>query len=91
MPQPPAYRRNPDVSWRVIDGQAVLIHNRLGEVNVLNDVGTYIWEHVEEDLEALPRNISREYEVSEEEARQDLRAFLEDLLSSGALVEAGEE
>ena len=91
MPKAPAYKRNPDVSWRVIDGQAVLIHNRLGEVNVLNDVGTYIWEHVEEGLEALPRNLSLEYEVTEEEARADLRAFLEDLLASGALVEAGEE
>lgn len=79
------YRRNPDVSWRVIEGQAVLVHNRAGEIEVLNDVGTYLWEHAEDPLETLVGNIAREYEVPSEEARRDALDFFRTLVASGAL------
>lgn len=82
--------RNPDVSWRTIEGQAVLIHNKLGEVQVLNEVGTYIWEHFEDGPEALARNISCEWKVSEGEARADVEEFVQELLKSGAAVHTGD-
>ena len=87
MPEGSRLRRNPDVSWRSIDGQAVLIHNREGEIQVLNEIGTYIWEHLEEDELALARNIVREYEVTLDEALGDLREFIGELKVSGAVVE----
>lgn len=81
------HRRNPDVSWRVIEGQAVLVFNIEGEVQVLNEVGTYIWEHVEkENVDTLAENIAKTFAVSREEARRDLLVFLEDLRKSGALL-----
>ena len=80
-------RRNPDVSWRAIEGQAVLIHNRLGEIQVLNDVGTYIWENLERGIPDLARNISEHFEVSEEDAGKDVEEFLRDLRASGALAD----
>lgn len=81
------HRRNPDVSWRVIEGQAVLVFNIEGEVQVLNEVGTYIWEHVEEEnVDTLAENIAKTFAVSREEARRDLLVFLEDLRKSGALL-----
>lgn len=87
MVEQTVHRRNPDVSWRVIEGQAVLVFNIEGEVQVLNEVGTYIWEHVEEeDVDSLARNIAETFAVSEEEARRDLLAFLQDLRRSGALL-----
>ena len=79
-------KRNPDVSWRSIEGQAVLIHNRLGEIQVLNEVGTYIWENLDEDPKALARNISELYEVSLKDAERDLAEFLDALRDSGALA-----
>lgn len=82
------YRRNPDVSWRVIEGQAVLVHNREGEIEVLNEVGTYLWEHQGEPLEALAGNIAKDYQVPPEEARRDALEFYESLLASGALIPA---
>jgi hypothetical protein len=81
------HKRNPDVSWRSIEGQAVLIHNRLGEIQVLNEVGTYIWENLELDPEVLARNIAEQYEVSQEDAERDLHEFLSALRESGALVD----
>jgi hypothetical protein len=85
MYKPEKYRRNPDVSWRLIEGQAVLVHNREGEIEVLNEVGSYLWEHAGEPLEELARNISRDFDVSEGAALRDAEAFYEELVASGAL------
>jgi hypothetical protein len=81
------YRRNPEVSWRTIEGQSVLVFNREGEVQVLNEIGTYVWEHLEEGPDDLARNIAGRYEVSLDEARRDVVSFLKEMLGSGALLE----
>lgn len=87
MPGEKKLKRNPNVSWRTVEGQAVLIFNKEGEVQVLNDVGTYIWEHIGEDPDAILRNIVDAYEVPPEEAAKDAREFIDGLLASGALLE----
>lgn len=84
-----AFVRNPDVSWRTIEGQSVLVLNKEGEVHVLNEVGTYVWEHLELPLEELARNIAATYEVDVLQARQDVKDFIEELREAGALVEKG--
>lgn len=85
MFKPEMYRRNPDVSWRLIEGQAVLVHNREGEIEVLNEVGSFLWEHAGEPLDKLAKDISRDFDVSEEEALRDAQNFYEELAASGAL------
>lgn len=80
------YKRNPDVSWRTIEGQSVLIHNRNSEVMVVNEVGTLIWERFDEGLESILRNIQETFDVSRSEAEKDARDFLGDLISAGALL-----
>jgi hypothetical protein len=83
------YRKNPDVSWRAIEGQAVLVHNRLGEILVLNEVGTFIWERIDLAPEDVAAQIAREFSVSFETASADLRDFIQQLQESEALL-AGE-
>jgi hypothetical protein len=80
------YRRNPDVSWRTIEGQAVLIFNREGEVQVLNEIGTFVWEHAGEPIADIAGNIAESYEVTYDEALADARTFVAELLASGALL-----
>ncbi len=80
-------KRNPDVSWRTIEGQAVLIHNRLGEIQVLNDLGTYVWENFDLGPQDLARNIAEQHEVSSEEAERDVLDFIRALRESGALAD----
>jgi hypothetical protein len=80
------YRKNPDVSWRSIEGQAVLVHNRLGEIMVLNEVGTFIWERFEDGLEPVADAVSAEFSVDRATARQDAEQFYRDLVQAGALV-----
>ena len=86
MLQDTKLERNPDVSWRTIEGQTVLVLNREGEVQVLNEVGTYIWENLGLPFEELVRNIASTYEVELDQARIDAREFLEELEKAGALV-----
>lgn len=81
-------KKNPDVSWQMVEGQAVLIHNRLGEIMVLNEVGSLIWKNIEEGSDRTASLIVQEYEVSEEQARSDMADFLRELERCGALVPA---
>jgi len=80
------YKRNPDVSWQMVEGQAVLIHNRLGEIMVLNEVGSLIWKNIEEGAEKTAVLIAAEYDVPEEEARKDLAEFIGELEKCGAVL-----
>lgn len=81
------FKKNPDVSWQIVEGQAVLIHNRLGEIQVLNDVGSVVWEHLEDGIDKLTEIIASEYDVSVEEARKDIESFILDLKEAGAICE----
>ena len=91
MFDPKCYRRNPDVSWRLIEGQAVLVHNREGEIEVLNEVGSYLWEHAGEPLDDLAGNICRDFDVSKERALEDAQEFYVALVASGALLPNNEK
>ncbi len=81
------FKKNPDVSWQIVEGQAVLIHNRLGEIQVLNDVGSVVWEHLEEGFDKLTEIITSEYDVSAEEARKDIESFINELKEAGTITE----
>ena len=55
----------------------------------LNDMGQTIWNMLEKEtsLEELVHNILAEYEVSEEQARADIDAFLAKLRETGCIEE----
>jgi len=79
------YEKEPDVSWRSIEGQAVLIHNQRGEIRVLNETGTLVWEHLEEGLDSIARRLAETYEVDPENALRDAEELIADLLQAGAI------
>lgn len=81
-----SFKKNPDVSWQMVEGQAVLIHNRLGEIMVLNEVGSLIWKNIEEGEDRTASLIVEEYEVTEDQARADVAEFLRELEGCGALI-----
>ena len=55
----------------------------------LNDMGQTIWNMLEKEtsLEELVHNILAEYDVSEEQARADIDAFLAKLRETGCIEE----
>jgi hypothetical protein len=82
------YKRDPDVSWRAIEGQAVLVHNKKGEIQVLNNVGTFIWERLDKNTDEILDEICREYDTDKAQAQRDMQNFLKELLENEAISPA---
>ena len=73
--------------WRILDGNAVIVSPQTGTYRVLNEVGTVIWQLIEQKLTLtdILDNLVANYETSREEAQYDLHLFLSDLQEWGAL------
>jgi hypothetical protein len=71
----------------VVDGQAVIVMADSGQVTVLNEVGTRIWQLSDgmRSLEEIIATIVDEYEVTPEVAWQDAEVFLGRLIEVQAI------
>ena len=85
--------RSPETAHREIDdeGGLVVVPSR-SEVNVLNPLGSTIYGMLDgsHTLDEIVAAVVAEYEVPEEQARQDVQAFLDQLKEKGMLVKSGE-
>ncbi len=86
------YRKNPDVVYRVIAGEAILIPisretQGAGRMLTLNETGAYIWERLDgkRRLREILEEIRDEFEVEEETARRDLLEMISELGKAGAI------
>jgi hypothetical protein len=79
---------HPQVGMRVVDGEAVIILADSGNVNVLNPVGTRIWELADgsRSVRQIADALAAEYEVTPEAALQDVAEFLQKLVDAGMLT-----
>lgn len=73
---------------RVIDGEAVVILAEDSEINVLNPIGSRIFELADgrHTLADIVQVILNEYAVTEERARQDVVDFVNSLVAQRVLV-----
>ncbi len=76
--------RSVSVLWRELDGEAILLNPEEGCSYNLNPVGTLIWklldgQHTTADIIAA---ICEVYEVEPEQASQDVKVLLDDLLAN---------
>ncbi len=78
---------HPDISWRSVEGQAVLIKNKEGMIHVLNETGTLLWQHLEEGEKAMAEMLVGDYGLKPKEAKQDVAEFVERLRELGVLDE----
>lgn len=78
----------PDLIWRCLDDNVVVVSPAKGEVRVLNGVGTAIWQLLveEKSLAEIEVYLVAHYQVSQEQASRDLQDFLADLNRRGLLV-----
>jgi hypothetical protein len=83
------FSRSASVVQREVAGETFLVPIRgrladLQELFVLNDVGSWVWEHLDgRRLDELAAGISSEFEIDAEQARKDAEAFVEQLLEAG--------
>lgn len=85
-------RRRPDVRYRVIDGQAVVIVQESAEALVLNEVGTRILDLIdgERSVATVLERIEREFEVETDQLAHDVMGYLESLLEAQVVEAIGD-
>jgi hypothetical protein len=75
-------RRSPQVAWRLVAGEVVMVLPSTGKVHTLNRVGSRVWELADgtRDLAAIAQLLGAEFEVTDEQAAADCRAFMNELI-----------
>ncbi|MFQ5877156.1 MAG: PqqD family protein [Acidobacteriota bacterium] len=69
--------RNPDAAYRVYDGEATVVLPEEGEVNVLNEIGSTVWDLIDgrRSLREIVEAIVARYQVGRERAERDVLEF----------------
>ena len=78
----------PDVSWRRVGDEAVILHVPSSVYFSLNDSASFLWERLaggETPAEAAEQ-LEQAYDVEAAQARRDASALLEELRGEGLLV-----
>jgi len=79
---------NPNLIWRVVDGEAILLDTTTGYHFSLDPIGTEIWQGLQsgESVEAIAARISKMYEAEPDVVRNDVSAFVDELRSARLLA-----
>ena len=87
------FKLHPDVLFREIDTECVLLDLGSGTYFGLNEVGTRIWNLLREGLteDDIVRAIAAEFESDAVTIRADVRRLLSDLESRKLIVPGGEK
>ena len=69
------------VTYRIIDGEAVILNLDNGFYYSLNEVGTKIWQDIDKgtDLNKTLSLLKEEYQIPEKQLKGDLLTLLKDL------------
>jgi hypothetical protein len=89
FPESTRFRQSDRVACRVYDGSAeVITLDEPIRQHQLNRVGTCIWEMAERGvtLDEIARGVSTRFAVEPGQARDDARAFVEELVAKKMLV-----
>ena len=86
------YNKNPDVVYRIIAGEAILIPisketQVAGRLFSLNETGAFIWELINghRNLAEILIAILDEHDIEENTAREDLISLVNELQELGAI------
>ena len=73
--------RSDNTVYRMVDGEAVIVEPLNGLVNVINEIGSQIWELIDGKRSAgkIAEIITSEYEVSSQIAMDDTLQFLAEM------------
>ncbi|MFW6012319.1 MAG: PqqD family protein [bacterium] len=73
-----AVRIREGVDSALVDGQVILLEPTDGRYLSLDEVGTRIWELIQEDgrIESILNTLQEEFDVTEERLQRDVQRFL---------------
>ena len=70
-------RASSQVAWQVIDGEAILVDLASGKTLGLNATATWLWSHLDgRSPNELAEGLSSAFDVSRDDAENDVRDFL---------------
>ena len=69
------------LTWRLLDGDAVIVSPKSGKIRVLNHVGAYIWQLVVNETSSaeIVDALVTTYAISPQQAQADFDTFIDDL------------
>ena len=86
------YKRNENFVFRKIDKEMILvpIKNNVGDMGYIynfNELAAFVWENLDgkDRLQDIKDSIVEEFEVSAQQAEEDLCEFVDDLKEIGAI------
>ncbi len=79
---------NPNLIWRVVDGEAILLDTATGYHFSLDPIGTEVWQGLQggESLDAIVARIAKTYGAEPDVVRNDVSEFLNELKSAKLLA-----
>jgi len=82
-----AIRLSPDIRYRTITPEGIVVHLERGEVVVVNELGIRILELIEKtgSLSAVIDNLSETYDASRNRITADVQRFCDDMRGHGLL------
>lgn len=80
--------KHPHTASRLVDGEAVIVLPEQGKVKVLNAVGSRIWELADgtRPVRDIADLIQQEYEVDHDQVREEVVAFVEQMVGDQLLT-----
>lgn len=77
-------KKDEDVAWRIIEGEALLVSPKTSHIFPLDDIGTRIWSVLEGDLNGrqIARLLEGEYDSDLKTIESDLGIFIEELIKN---------
>jgi hypothetical protein len=78
---------HPQVAFRVVRGEGVVVLARDGQVEVVNEVGARVLEQADgsRGLQEIVDSIVKEFEVSPDQAWEDVREFVGQMVGDSVL------
>lgn len=85
------FRLRPDVRYRVIDNEALVLRQDDAEILGLNEVGTKVLDLLESGrtVGQVVRALQQELDVDRRRLQTDVEGFLGELMASGVVEEHG--
>lgn len=86
LPEHARFRPSGAVASRIIEGQAVVVSLDRRVMHELNEVGSRVWELLEDrSLGEIADRVVQEFDVTREQALDDVRAFIASLADLDAV------
>lgn len=86
---PKVFELPPDVRYRAVGGEGVVVRQAEAEVIVLNRLGIRVLEEIDaaRPVSVIVETLLQQFAVERETLERDLGAYLDELLAAGVIAE----